>query len=323
MNNKNKKAGFFRILSYALLVLVPQQMVYAAPYTVSNSDSTFYISAGQTSVKANEIVYGQPVYGYPTDYKLSHLIWEVKNNPVLVGGFSYTRNNMRMNLELQTAVTEEKGVMDDYDWLIIGSDWSDWSHHEDTSLTDYSSLDLNFDYQFYGPDDSAWRFLLGYRESNWAWGARGGTFIYSDVGFRDWSGSFTPGLPVINYKQEFSTPYVGIKYEGKSGKWKYHFQYEYSSWVSLKDTDHHVLRDLLFIGDFENGDMSAYKIGIAYKISGKLEGFVRYDALEYEELKGNTTYRDSNTGALLGYCLNCAGADNTSSAWSVGISYLY
>jgi hypothetical protein len=69
--------------------------------------------------------------------------------------------------------------------------------------------------------------------------------------------------------------------------------------------------------------MSAYKIGVAYKFYSQLEGFIRYDAREYEELRGNTLYRDSNTGAIIGYCENCAGADNSSSAWSIGISYIY
>ncbi|MEJ2141046.1 MAG: omptin family outer membrane protease [Gammaproteobacteria bacterium] len=297
----------------------------SAPYKASNGDSTFYLSAGQASVKANEIVYGQPAFGYPPDYKLSQLIWEVKNNPVLIGGLSYERNKTRINLELQTSVTEGDGVMDDYDWRYIGLDWSDWSHHEDTSLTDYHSLDINFDYHFHGSDDSAWRFLFGYRESNWKWESRGGTFIYSTVpiDFRDQSGTFTPGELVISYEQEFSMPYVGIKYEGKNGKWKYHFQYEYSNWVSMKATDYHFLPDIIFVDDFADGDMSAYKIGVAYKFYSQLEGFIRYDAREYEELRGNTLYRDSNTGAIIGYCENCAGADNSSSAWSIGISYIY
>lgn len=325
MTDKKNMYGNYYLLIYTLLMLAPLQVLYASPYTVVNSDSIFYLSAGQTSVKANEIVYGQPITGYPPDYKLSHLIWEVNNNPVLIGGLSYTRDRTRLILELQTAVTEGDGVMDDFDWQYIGLDWSDWSHHEDTRLTDYNSLDLKLDYRFHGSDDSAWRFLFGYRESSWKWAARGGSFIYSTfpTDFRDVSGSFTPGLPVISYEQEFSMPYVGIKYEGENGKWRYDFQYEYSNWVSLKDTDHHVLRDLLFIGDFNDGEMSAYKIGVAYKINSQLEGFVRYDDLEYEELRGSTLYRDSNTGTILGYCENCAGADNTSSTWSIGLNFIY
>ena len=323
MNNNNKSI-ISGLITCAILVLIPLQMVYSKPYRVTKGSTTLYLSTGQTSVKANELVIGQPIFGYPTDYKLSQLIWEVENNLVLIGGFSYSRGKTRMNFELQTALSEGDGVMDDYDWLFVGLDWSEWSHHEDTSLTDHNSLDINFDHLFYGTADNAWRFLLGYRESNWAWEARGGTYIYSsDPGYRDLSGTFTPGEPGISYEQEFSMPYIGIKYEGESEKWKFNVQYEYSNWVSMKATDHHFLRDLIFVDDFDNGDMSSYKIGAAYKFSSELEGYVRYDAREYEELRGNTITKDSNTGAIVGICENCAGADNTNSTWSIGISYTY
>jgi outer membrane protease len=325
MKDKNNKHGVARRVSYAVLMLIPCQTVFSAPFEVSKGDSTLYLSTGQTSVEANELVYCQPVSGCPTDYKLSQLIWEVKNNPILIGGFSYSRKKTTMTFEVQTALDESDGVMDDYDWQYLGLDWSDWSHHEDTSLSDYNSLDLSFDHRFYGTADNAWKFLLGYRESNWAWDARGGSFVYSTIptDYRDVTGFFTPGLPVIAYEQEFSMPYVGIKYQGESDKWTVSVQYEYSNWVSLKATDHHYLPDLIFIDDFDDGDMSAYKIGVAYKFTRDFQGLFRYDAREYDELRGSTITRDSNTGAIIGICENCAGADNTNSTWSIGISYSY
>lgn len=320
-NNKNI---FSQMITCATLVFIPFQQVLSEPYRVSKGDSTLYIGVGQTSVKANELVYCQPISGCPRDYKLSQLTWEVNDNPVLIGGFSFSRGNTRMNLELQTALSEGDGVMDDYDWLFIGLDWSEWSHHEDTSLTDHDSLDLNIDYQFHGTADNAWRFLFGYRESNWAWEARGGTYIYSsDPGYRDLTGTFPPGERGISYEQEFSFPYIGIKYETEVNKWKFNAQYEYSNWVSMKATDHHFLRDLIFVDDYNNGKMSAYKVAASYRFTSGLEGYVRYDGREYEDLRGETITRDSNTGTIVGYCTNCAGADNTSSTVSIGINYTY
>ena len=322
---KNNKNRLLKNIVGIILALSPLQEVFSTPYKVSNKDSTLYVSVGKTSVEANELVYCQPISGCPNDYKLSQLIWEVKDNPVLIGGFSFSRKKVRMNLELQTALTEADGVMDDFDWQYVGLDWSDWSHHEDTTLTEHNSLDLNLDYLFYGTADNAWRFLIGYRQSKWAWESRGGSYIYSTVptDFRDLSGFFTPGERVISYEQEFSFPYIGLKYEGDSGKWKYHFQYEYSNWVSMKATDHHFLRDLIFVDDFSNGSMSAYKVSAAYNISSGLEAYIRYDAREYEELRGSTITRDSNTGGIVGICEDCAGADNTNSTLSIGVSYTY
>ena len=69
--------------------------------------------------------------------------------------------------------------------------------------------------------------------------------------------------------------------------------------------------------------MSAYKVGANYKFTPGFEGFIRYDAREYEEIRGDTITRDSITGAIVGYCENCAGADNTNSTWSLGINYTY
>lgn len=323
-NNKNIIPAS---VSFILLMALPFHAALSAGniFESKKGTATVYMSVGQADVKANELVYCQPP-GCPTkDYKLSHLIWEVKNNPILIAGLSFTRDKSRFSVEFQRAISEEDGVMDDYDWLYIDRDWSHWSHHEDTSLEEFKYFDINYDYLFYGKTDNAWRFLIGYRESTWAWEARGGSYIYSTIptDFRDDIGYFPAGERGIFYEQEFSMPYIGIKYEAHTDKWRFHLQYEYSNWVSLNDTDHHYYGDLLFLGDFKDGDMTGYKVEAAYKFDRHLEGFIRYDARDYEELRGGTTYRVASTGALYGICEDCAGADNTNSSLSIGISYNY
>ncbi len=39
--------------------------------------------------------------------------------------------------------------MDDYDWKVLGDEWTDWSHHEDTGVTDGSIIDLRANFSFF------------------------------------------------------------------------------------------------------------------------------------------------------------------------------
>ena len=91
----------------------------------------------------------------------------------------------------------------------------------------------------------------------------------------------------------------------------------------MKTIDHHVLRNLIFEDRYDKGKMSTYKMGIAYQISKNFDVHVLYDAQVYDEVRGNTIYMDSSTGALLGGCVNCAGADNSNKTLSFGTTYLY
>lgn len=310
-----------------LIVLGISVQVVNARSLYNNDITTVYILAGQSSVKANELVIGQPAT-YPVDYKLSQLIWDSRNIATLVAGVS-TRigKDSILNIEGIFGVGKGSGVMDDYDWVDIGNDWSHWSHHEDTSITDLSSLDLSVEYNLSGnnkkKNKNKWSLLFGFRDETWAWESRGGSYIYSEFGFRDDIGSFTPGQAVISYEQNFKMPYLGFKFETVSSKWKFDIQYNYSNLVSVSTVDHHILRDLIIKDDFAKGVMTAYKVGLGYNITKNFDIVLRYDAYNYEEVRGNTTYIDSNTGIPFAYCLNCAGADNSNQSLSIGISYIY
>ena len=205
----NNKKMFSRIIFCGILLGSLFQVVKAASFDARNDKNTAYISIGQTAVKANELVYGQPPT-YPTDYKLSQLIWDVRNVPVLTAGLNLSiSKNYTLNVEGKFGLADANGVMDDYDWQYSGRDWSDWSHHQDTALTESSSIDVNLDFNLIGKKKTTLALLLGYKEDIWAWESHGGTFIYSDTdngGFRDQSGSFTPGLHIISYEQRFSMP---------------------------------------------------------------------------------------------------------------------
>lgn len=326
ITNKNYKKTICRLISCGILLGISVQSANADSYIYKKDKTTAYISIGQANVEANELVYCQPISGCPIDHKLSQLIWDTSNVTVLVAGLNVSFDkSYSMNIEGKIGVTDGKGVMDDYDWQYIGLDWSDWSHHEDTTLTKLAGLDVNLDFNLFGKKKTKLSLLVGYRKDTWAWESRGGTYIYSTIptDYRDLSGSFTPGQPVISYEQHFTMPYLGLKFETMFNKWKFNVQYDYSNQVDVSATDNHHLRNLIFIDDFEKGTMSAYKMGIGYQITRNFDVYLRYDVQDYEEVRGSTIYVDSNTGAIIGGCVNCAGADNSSQTWSIGTSLVY
>ena len=324
MINKNNINAYF--VTFLILLSVSIEVVNARSF-YSNDKTTAYILAGQSNVKANELVIGQPAT-YPVDYKLSHLIWDSRNVSTLVAGLSTSfGRDYNLNIEGKFLINKGNSVMDDYDWVYIGNDWSHWSHHEDTSITDVSGLDFSVEYNLSGKNkkknNNKWSLLFGYRDESWAWESRGGSYIYSEFAFRDDIGSFTPGQAVIIYEQNFKMPYLGLKFETASNKWKFNIQYNYSNQVNVSAIDHHILRDLIFKDTFEKGVMTAYKVGLGYNFTKNFDINLRYDAYNYEEVRGMTTYIDSITGIPFAYCLNCAGADNSNQSLSIGISYTY
>lgn len=337
MNNKNKKSisvkninyknTAYRLISCVILLGISVQSANADPYKYKKGRTTAYVSIGQAEVEANELVYCQPINGCPADYKLSQLIWETSSIAMLVAGLNFSvEKSYSMNIEGKFGLTDGKGVMDDYDWQYINLDWSDWSHHEDTIITESTGWDLHLDVGLYANKKTNLSLLIGYREETWAWESRGGTYIYSDTdipAFRDLSGSFTEGQRVISYEQHFAMPYIGLKFETRLNNWKFNAQYDYSNKVDVSAIDYHHLRDLTFEDDFDAGEMSAYKIGIGYQFSKNFDVYFKYDAQVYEEVRGSTSYTTTSTGTYQGGCVNCAGADNSNQTLSIGVLFVY
>ncbi|MDZ7661336.1 omptin family outer membrane protease [Thiohalophilus sp.] len=308
------------------LIIVPAQAQLfdeRANWASRDRQAEAYVSAGVAQGKANELVYGQPS-SWPTDYKLSQLIWETRQLPMLSAGVSARFGLVTLNLQGRLGITAGDAVMDDYDWVYTNRDWSHWSHHEDTDVTEAWAWDISLDFELTGSESMELAGVLGYKQELWAWESYGGSYIYSSSGnFRDDSGSFTPGQPVISYEQRFRVPYIGLRFTGETLNWRFGARYLYSNQVDVAAIDHHYLRDLIFEDSFSPGEMSSYEISIEYRLSRQLGLLARYDVQDYAEVRGDTLYRDSNTGAVTGYCTNCAGADNRSELVSVGLSYRF
>ena len=299
-------------------------LVHADSFAQKKGNRTVSIAVGQADVKANELVYCQPA-SCTKDYKVSQLIWNVSNITMLNAGFGVRMSpSYKLSVNGRFAVTKAIGVMDDYDWTYTNRDWSDWSHHEDTKITEATGFNINLDYKLLGKNRTKLLFRAGYKEDTWAWESRGGTYIYSSTNqFRDSSGTFTPGKLVISYRQQFRAPYLGFKFESLMNKWRIDFEYDYSDQVSIEATDRHYLRNLTFTDSFEKSTMNAYKLGIGYQLAKNFDIHFLYDVQVYDEARGNTVTTNDISGAVTATCSNCAGADNSSNAWSIGTTYTY
>lgn len=296
-------------------------LIFVSPVQLVNA--TTYVAIGHASINANELVYGQPST-YPTeDYKLSHLIWKAENVKMIIAGTDIQfSNGLALNIEVKSNINGGDGTMDDYDWVDTSSaNWSHWSHHDDTSITDAKSFNISLDFLSLGSEENKISLFVGNKYETWSWNSRGGSYIYSTDGTTDraFTGTFTPGKSVITYKQDFLMPYLGLKLLAQSDSWSYKLEYQFSNMVNVSTVDNHVLRDLWVTNNYEIGRMHAYKINVGYRLTNNFNLFIRYDTQVYDEVKGGSTYSGSSTGR----CKNCAGADNRVETLSLGASLVY
>lgn len=289
-----------------------------------NDNSSAFIGLGSGEGEANELVYCQPVSGCPTDYKLSQLIWKTRDIPMLSGGISHQIDrDWAFNLKGRVSLTEGDAVMDDYDWKYTNLGWSHWSHHEDTDVSTAWAWDASLDYTLYDQRKFWLDLVAGYRQETWGWDSYGGFYIYSDTdsgGFRDLSGSFTPGTPAISYEQRHKLPYIGLNVGSHIGPIDVGVKFEYSDWVDVEATDIHHMRDLRFEDRFETGSMTAYEFSMGHQFSDETSVIFSYEKRKYDEVRGGSTTYDITTGAIDSQCTNCSGADNESTLWTLALS---
>jgi outer membrane protease len=256
---------------FSLPFLVLAVVMVACTAAPARAEVSFSLGAsvGLVEGTASELAF----YSYypGNKFKLSELTWDLKD--VVMGGVQGSvgvGRRFRLNLGVWSALTEGNGMMVDRDWIYPpsvavnlvpnGNNWTDESRHPDTSVDKGTIVDLNLNVLAlqYGP--FALHGIVGYKNETWNWSARGGTFIYSDLengGFRDHSGDFETifgkDVLVIAYEQQYSIPYIGL---GAGWTWP-RVQLEthllFSPAVSASDSDKHVLRGVLFEGDFTGG----------------------------------------------------------------------
>jgi len=249
----------------------PARAMHAAgqpgPGSLQATAAGFSFSLGN-SVGLVEGVARELVFYYPRGkkLKLSELTWDLKDVVLagVHGSVGYGRR-LRLNIGVWSALTEGNGTMVDRDWwyepetaaFLEPNDrnWTHESRHPDTSLDKGTIIDLNLSVLALPAGPFSLRGIVGYKNDAWHWSARGGTYTYSweYPGARDSTGTLPAGQEVITYEQKYSIPYIGIHASWVRPSFRLESRLLFSPLVSVSDTDDHVLRGVLFEGDFSKG----------------------------------------------------------------------
>lgn len=296
-----------------------QSMEVAMGEPTSPVQFSLSAGAGYLTGESKEIVY-EPAEG---NRKLSELTWEIDNLFMIgIGAQLKVRDRLTVNFDGWFKAFDGEGTMDDYDWQVAGLDWTDWSHHEDTDVTDGSIFDINAEFAFFRSESVAFNAIAGYKRDNFGWSASGGDYVYTQNGFRDTSGSFAEGLQVIGYEQTFSSLYLGMGIAANFSRFELASRIIYSPIVQGEATDNHYLRNLVTYDDIEDGDMIAFDISGNFLINKNLSVLVAYSYQDYDTTQGDSEYHFQDEGLVV-FFPDGAGMSQTSSLFSVSLQYTF
>ena len=278
---------------------------------------TFGIYTGVMNGEAHELVY----FG---SHKLSELIWDIRNAYMLgasVNAVIAPSWGLKLNGSISSTITKSDSTMDDFDWLIIGADWTHWSHHDNTKLERGLAIDLNVSKEVYASKDGSFAMdvALGFKRDNWRWSAAGGTFIYSTFTFRDTVGVFA-NIPVISYEQTINTPYIGVSMNWHEGDFSLFTRVIGSIFVSADAVDHHYLRNLVFTDQFKSGKMIGIDLNWAYHLNEEMRCELIYSYQNYVTNRGDTSIYNQITGVVT---VNPDTAGMSLSYHTIGLKFTY
>lgn len=279
---------------------------------------SFIISLDKVNGMADEIVYNGAK-------KLSHLEWDIKNLKMLSLGFnSQFSDGFGARIKFSNAINNGDGKMVDYDW--IGKNYDGNKNHAnwtDRSISDVKiqkaqQFDIAGSYNLYKDE---FKFNLGYKNDRFKWRDYGGSYIYSDGGFRNDVGNFN-GERGITYEQTFETPYIGLEYQKELFDKEIYGNIfgNYSNLVYAHDTDIHHLTNYKFDEYFKNGEYYNWGANIFSKVKENLYLGVGYEYVYYPENRGYTIMQDLATGESYKY-ENSAGIINKFSKISLNLKY--
>ncbi|NQU39807.1 MAG: omptin family outer membrane protease [Lentisphaerae bacterium] len=266
--------------------------------------------------EAREFVYAGPGSGgLPADYKVSELIWEIKSLAMAGGTASLQVGQaLRFNIGAWFGLNAGDGGMEDYDWLEPSID--DWTHFSESEVDIEAaySIDLNASLALFELGPFQISGIAGYKHDFWEWSDFGGTYIYSDSGFRSDVGSFG-GANGIDYEQTFDIPYIGAQVATTGSELRASAYLLYSPFVTAEDKDHHIFRDLYFREEFEDGDFIAVGGDVSLDLTEALFVSCSVDVQVIPEFTGNLYSKEGINGAE-SMSKDGAGIQNIVSAFS-------
>ncbi len=229
---------------------------------------------------------------YNDAFVLSELTWDIED--LFYAGIALQvgiGENWALHASYWEAISEGRGEMTDYDYFIPMV----WTHFSDgpVDINRAYTLDLHAAWTFWQPEAFRFHLLGGYRQLYWDWSQYGGTFIYSDTGFRDRRGTFPADQNGINYEQTFHIPYMGI---GMQTHWSgilFSGYMHYTPIARAEGFDEHVLRNLYFEDTFNNVNYYAAGVSLRYPMGTRWYLSGAWDWHDIPETRGDVRIIDA------------------------------
>lgn len=277
------------------------------------------IGSGYLTGEAHEYVYWQDRGGHTA----SELIWEIDSVYMFgIGGSIRPLTWLNVNADLWVNVGDGEGHMEDYDWMVVGMDWTDQSVHDDTDVTNALVFDVNVEMTMFSTNTVSFVGIVGYRHDTFEWEARGGSYVYSVNGYRDRVGNFPSNELGITYEQSFDVPYLGIGFQGDFDRFHMAARVTGSFMVSGEAIDQHHARDLVTYDDFSGENMLAFDIELGYSISDAFIITAAYAYEKYDTMTGDSEWHFNDIGRIVDLP-DAAGADLETSMLSINLTYQF
>jgi len=303
-----------------------QDSFWDGPSEFSGQPSVSYASPDDT-IRINAAIGAMYLEGNEKvlngDYTVSHLIWQT-TAPVLRGSMAVDFGD-GLSASVEGSVAGfGSGYMEDYDWLRGDDTFENWSHrsqHPDTRLDHYFTGAAALGYELVNEGNAVIRAHGGFKYSDVQWTAYGGTYIYSDPGFRDKAGSIAAGTAAITYRQQLPELFIGVDGEEHYGNFRVGGLLRGGVTFLGVATDNHYLRtpplrfvDSLWIAPTFTAGAD---IGFALGSNAELTLAARYDHVF--EQRGDTKEYNATTGALIGDFIGSAAAGLRSAEVTAGL----
>jgi len=251
-------------------------------------------SIGYTFIKADEIV-------FDADNRISHLIWESQAPSVSATLGAETSGNWTVALS-GTFAGMGNSSMEDYDWLSPFApsydfdDWTDRSIHPDTRLDHYFTGDIALGRNVDLVGGRSINLHAGVKYTDVKWTAYGGSYTYSNQGYRDASGTFSDGERGITFQQRYPGAFVGADFGARQGRWGFSGQLRGGAALRPSDTDHHWMRNLRFEDSYDAIPFATASARLDYAMTGTLDLFLTGTYEHYFETKGDAELYDIPSG---------------------------
>ncbi|HAT6803317.1 TPA: omptin family outer membrane protease [Citrobacter freundii] len=258
---------------------------------VSAQSFSAEVSPGTMDVKTEEQAYNH-------SGKQSQINWKSTNNPVIKAALKWDVTPVvSLGLSGWTTLAHSNASMSDYDWLDNKNGWDDKSESSKSKLNYANEFDVNTTYWLIPYSSYRLGLRLGYQESRFSWASYGGNYIYNDNG-ETLTGTFSDSQAGIGYKQKLSVPYIALTGQYIAGRFDVNAVAKYSSFVRLKGSDQHYLRDIHFSDDVKEADYYGVYLDVGYAVTPASRVFLGMNYNYYPTSRGESVEHNYDTGQI-------------------------